>query len=261
MIRGVWHRDTVGWLLVAAVLPSLGAVFVELGTNGLVRFALSLVVIFAWQAVFLVARAQPVSPIGVVTAVAVTLLAPGDLALWQLVLALSFGAVIGEGVFGGWGRNVLSAPVVTLAFLYFGFPETLHEGAGPVLALAALPGAAILLAAGILSWRVLAAVLVGLVAVTALFGADLAALPLAGSLVFGLVFLVGDPVASAATRPGRWAYGLLAGGLAGLFGWAGTGIAGPQTVVFATLVASLFAPLIDHAAIAAQNRLRRRRLG
>src|SRR5690606_32677192 len=87
-----------------------------------------------------------------------------------------------------------------------------------------------------------------------LLGGDPAALAFQGSLAIGLVFLVGDPVASAATRWGRWIYGALAGGLASLFGWAGTGIDGPQPIVMAALVASLFAPLIDAGVIAATLR-------
>ena len=49
-----------------------------------------------------------------VTAVAVGVLASSKLAAWQLILGVSFGSVIGELVFGGWGRNFLNSAVVTL---------------------------------------------------------------------------------------------------------------------------------------------------
>lgn len=261
MIRGVWHRDTVAWLMVAAVLPSAAVAVTEGGTAAVLRMLVSLAVIWGWQAVFLFARAQPVSPIAIVTAVAIAVMAPGELALWQIVLAVSFGTVMGEQIFGGWGRNIVNAGVATLAFLFFAFPQTLHEGAGPLMAVAALMGALMLTVAGILAWQVLLAAIAGLVAVTLLLGADAGVLAAQGSLAFGLVFLVGDPVASAATRPGRWVYGLLAGGLAALFGWADAGIGAPQAVVLAALLASLFAPLIDSAVLYGGSALRRRRNG
>lgn len=261
MIGGVWHRDTIGWVLAASVLPAALVAVGDGGAETLWRLALSLAVIVFWQGVFFVSRAQPVSPIAIVTAVAVTLLAPGTVADWQLVLALSFGTVLGEQIFGGWGRNVINAAVAALAFLYFAFPETHHPGFGPALGLAVVPAALLLVATGIVSWQVLAAAVAGVIAATLLIGADPLVLIQQGSLAFGLVFLVADPVASAATRGGRWAYGLLAGGLVALFGWGDSGIDAPHAVVFAALLASLFAPLIDAAVITMKTQTRRRRHG
>lgn len=250
MIGGVWHRDTVGWVLAVCALPAAVVGLGEGGADAVWRFCLSLVVIGFWQGVFLVARAQPLSPIAIVTAVAVTILAPGAVSDWQLILALSFGTVLGEQIFGGWGRNIINAAVATLAFLYFGFPEIHHSGFGPLLGLASLPAALILVATGIVAWQVLLAAIAGVVAATLLMGGDATVLVSQGSLAFGLVFLVADPVASAATRGGRWAYGLLAGGLIAVFGWGGGGIDAPHAVVFAALLASLFAPLIDAGVLA-----------
>lgn len=258
---GVWDRDTIAWLIVAASLPPAAIAVLDQGIGAVVRIVVCLAVIWGWQAVFLFARAQPVSPIAIVTAVAVAILAPGEMALWQIVLAVSFGTVMGEQIFGGWGRNIVNAAVATLAFIFFAFPETLHEGTGGEMAFACLPALLILAVLGILSWQVLAAAVAGAVGATLLLGGDPLVLPLQGSLVFGLVFLVCDPVASAATRTGRWFYGLLAGGLAALFGWADAGIGAPQAIVLAALLASLFAPLIDSAVIAGGSAIRRRRNG
>ena len=47
--------------------------------------------------------------------------------------------VIGEAIFGGWGRNVVSGAVATLAFLFFSFPEIRHEPASAWIALACVP--------------------------------------------------------------------------------------------------------------------------
>lgn len=261
MIRGVWSPQTIAWVIVVALLPTVAATVLEQGGAAAVRIASAWAIVVAWQLLFCVVRGQRIYPIGAVTAVAVAVLAPGELAPWQLVLAVSFGVVIGELIFGGWGRNFLGAAVVTLTFLFFSFPDIRHDPAGEAVALACLPAAAGLIVTGILSWRVVAGVIGGLLAVTAAIGADPAVLAAQGALAFGIVFLVGDPVTSAATNQGRWLYGAAAGGLAGLFGWGGAGIGSPEAIVFATLVASIFAPLIDHTTIAVNNFLRRWRNG
>lgn len=257
-MRGLWAGNFVAWVIVAALLPVAAALVLESGPGALARFFAALVVVLFWQAVFLVARAQPPSPSAVVTALLFAVLAPGELALWQIVLAVTFGAVIGEQVFGGWGRNVVSPATTALAFAYFAFPEVAHPGAGVQMALAAAFGAGLLVLAGVAAASVLASFALGLAAAAVLLGGEIDALARAGSLAVGLVFLVADPVASASTRWGRWIYGALAGALAGLFGFAGAGIDNPQSIVMAALVASLFAPLIDAGVIAATMRVWRR---
>ena len=72
------------------------------------------------------------------------------------------------------------------------------------------------------------------------------------------MFLATDPVTSAATRGGRWAYGLLIGFLV-----ITIRVANPshgEGVIFAVLLANLTAPLLDHLAIRAQAIRRRRRV-
>lgn len=250
MIRGVWSRDTVGWVIAAALLPTLAVLLLQDGLAAALRVGVALAVVAAWQGVFRVTAGMPMSPTALVSAVAVGVLAPGDLALWQLVLAVSFGTVLGELVFGGWGRNFLSGAVVTLAFVYISFPDVGHAPAGPMVALACLPAALMLLATGILPWRVPVAAVTALAATALLLGIDLAALAGLGGVAFGLVFLLGDPVASPSTPAGRVVYGALGGALTALLGPGFGGVGAPQAVVFATLLASVFAPLIDHAVIA-----------
>lgn len=261
MTGGIWTRDTIGWILVAALLPVLVGLALEQDAAGLARVATGLVVIGFWQGVFLSTRGQPLSAAGAVTAVAVAVLAPGELAIWQLVLALTFGTVIGEMIFGGWGRNVFSSGVVTLAFLFFSFPEVQHDPAGLWIAYACIPAGLLLLVTGILSWRVALAAAVGFAAVVAATGYGWPPASMAGTAAFGLVFLIGDPVSSASTNPGRLIYGALAGALTALFGWDDTGAGAAQSLVSATLLASIFAPLIDHLVIAAKSELRGRRHG
>jgi len=259
MTGGVWNRETVGWVLAATLLPVLAALMVERGADPLLRVAAGLAVTGLWQALFRAAQGVPHSAAGAVTAVAVAVMAPEDLALWQIILGVSFGTVIGELVFGGWGRNVLGAATVALAFLYLSFPGTTPPPAGATLLIGCAASAVILLATGILSAGVVIAALAAWWGVALALAAD--PMPAAGSgaLAFALVFLLGDPVASSATPAGRWIHGALGGGLAALLA-AGAG-AVPQAAVFAALLASIAAPLIDQGVIAAARYRRSRRHG
>lgn len=185
-------------------------------------------------------------------------LVPASVPLWQLGLALSFGLVMGDLVFGGRGRGFLSPAAVGLAFLLFSFSVGAGSAPGTATAVAAMAGGALMLAAGLLSWRVVAGFSAALIAQSlSLPQQEFKPLLPSATLILGLVFLIGDPVAAACTNAGRWAYGLLAGGLVVLLGNAGGGIL--SSVVFAALLASIFAPLIDQAVIWANVRRRARR--
>ncbi|MHA3976973.1 RnfABCDGE type electron transport complex subunit D [Halovulum sp. GXIMD14794] len=245
MIRGVWNRETVGWVLAASTLPVLAGMVAGTGPEPLLRLGAGLAVVALWQLLFRALQGVPPTPAGAVTAVAVTVLAGPELALWQVILAISFGTVIAELIFGGWGRNVFGAGTAALAFLYLSFPGIEHPALGMELLAGCVAAGAILLATGILPPAVVVSGVLGWSAVCLLLGADPWAASGAGTLAFGLVYLLGDPVASAATPGGRWAYGTLGGALAALLVSGGT----PQAAVFATLLASIAAPLIDQGAI------------
>lgn len=251
MIRGVWSRDTVGWVVVASLLPPLAVLLLEQGAPAALRVAVALAVIAGWQLVFRVTAGVPMSPTAAVAAVAMGVLAPGEMAIWQLVLAVTFGTVLGELIFGGWGRNFLSPAVVALAFVFVSFPEIRHDPAGPWLALACAPAAVLLLATGIVSWRVLASSVVALLAAALALDGEPDSMTTLGGVVFGLVFLVGDPVSSPTTPAARVLYGALTGVLIGDLGHRFGAVGAPQATVFAALLASIFAPLLDHAVIAA----------
>ncbi len=259
MTGGVWNRETVGWVLAAALLPVLAALVVERGADPLLRVVAGLAVTALWQALFRAAQGVPPSAAGAVTAVAVAVMAPEDLALWQIILGVSFGTVIGELVFGGWGRNVLGAATVALAFLYLSFPGTTPPPAGAVLLIGCTASAAILLATGILSVGVVVGALVAWWIVALALSADTMPTAGIGALAFALVFLLGDPVAAAATPAGRWLHGALGGGLAALLVASASAV--PQAAVFAALLASIAAPLIDQGVIAAAKHRRSRRHG
>ena len=254
---GGWdaHRLTLAFGI-AAGLPACAAI-AERGGALSILLAMGLAVI--WEAVFAWIRRRPMAWDGLVSGLIFALLVPAQTPFWQQGLALSFGLVMGDLIFGGRGRGFLSPACVGLAFLLFSFPQAGAEDLGLMTMIAALGGGAILLGLGLLSWRVVLGFCLPLLAGAALSGAPeaVAWMPNA-TLALGLIFLIGDPVAAASTNPGRWAYGGMAGALVMLFGSEGSALA---SVVFAGLLASLFAPLMDQAVVWWAWRRRRNRRG
>jgi len=137
---------------------------------------------------------------------------------------------------------------------------------GVVSTLGALIGAIFLVWTGMASWRVMAGALVGMIGVSLLGNAVapehlILSIPwywhlVLGGFAFGTVFIATDPVTSAMTDPGRWGYGLLVGGLTVLIRLGN--ISCYEAMIFAILLAGLFAPLIDYVVV--QLNIRRRRL-
>ena len=119
-----------------------------------------------------------------------------------------------------------------------------------------VPALLLLLASGQARIGALAGVGIGLAGITALVAPDQIGAMASGALVLAVLYLTADPVVSGATPVSRLAYGLLAGGLTALFATSGPGFG---ALIFATLLAQIFAPLLDHVAIAAhRSRMRRR---
>lgn len=255
MSRGLWTRETVVIFLLAAYLPLAVFWLWYGGWEAAERLAFVVLVLGCWQLVFLLARAQPMSLSLLLTALAIAVLSPEGLASFPLVLGISFGAVMGEQVFGGWGRNVVNPATVALSFLGFGFsghpwPELLTP-----VAWSAIPAAVIGVAAGVMPAGVIFGAAVGAAAMVALGALPVAALA-AATVV--LVLLVADPVTSPTTPLGRWFGGLAFAGLMTLFSIGWHGASPMQQAVAAALLISLVAPALDDAALALWY-LRRRR--
>ena len=258
MIRGLWDRETVALMVLAAMLP-LAVMWLQVeGGAAAARLVFFLVFAGIWHVAFMLARAQPPSFAGAVTALAIAILAPEGLGVVQLLLGVSFGVVMAELVFGGWGRNVLNPATVTLSFLGFGFPAAPWPELVLQIGWAAIPTALIGWLTGVFSGRVILGALV-VFGIAYLSGVDFSD-GFAGIAVV-LVLLVCDPVASASTRLGRWLYGALFAGLVVLFTVHWNGAAAIQLSVAAALLASLTAPILDEIAIASWLALRRRHLG
>ncbi len=262
VLRGVWDAHRITAVLAAAMVPPAATAIYLRGMEAGGGLILALVVVLAWQTLFARLRGRLAGWDGLIGALAFALLAPEQAPLWQQALALSFGVVIGEQIFGGRGWSFLNPAVVGLAFLLFSFPGLDLQPAGVWLAAASLPGALLLLASGLISWRVMVAVAASLAGTALITGAELAWDEMfTGTIVFGVVFLACDPVSAAATNVGRWCYGFLTGALLVVFGLGGEQGGSIHVLVFAVLVASIFAPLIDHCVVALNIRRRRVRNG
>lgn len=135
---------------------------------------------------------------------------------------------------------------------------------------ACLLGAAILLAVGVASWRIMLAGLLGAFALASLLtvmggnGNPILGLPfhwhlVLGSLTFGLVFMATDPVSSALTQTGQWWYGLLIGAMIILVRAFNPLFA--EGTMLAILFGNIFAPVIDRFVLLAHIRQRKSRHG
>lgn len=259
-VRSWWSSRRISVALLLALAPPTIAALAASRLALVIVFGVCIATVLAWQALFAAVQRTRMDADGIVTAIMFGLMVPVAAPLWQVVLGLSFGVVIGELIFGGRGRNILNPVVVGLAFLIFSFPNGGYDAAGSATALMSLPGAVLLLAGRLISWRIVVGALVGLaVPVWLLAGGDPLAAVMTGGFVFAVIFLACDPVCAAATNPGRYVYGLLAGFLVFLGRTGGEGAV--DGVVFAVLVAQIFAPLTDYFVIAINGWLRRRRYG
>jgi Na+-transporting NADH:ubiquinone oxidoreductase subunit B len=260
-LRRGWTVETVTLIQAAALLlPALAALGLR-GPAVLVVGLAGIATALVWETVFARIRHRQITLHGVTTGLILAVMAPADAAVWQIVIAASFGAVIGELAFGGRGFGFLNPGLAALAFLSFSFPGLALAGAEMPVAVAALPGGAVLVWTGLISWRVLVATVLGLVATAGLLGSSPDPSLTGAALIFPLVFLIADPLGAASTNPGRWIYGLLAGVLAALFQTGGAPAPGPEAFVFAALLAGVFAPIIDEIALRALIRIREARHG
>ena len=85
-MRGLWSRELIGWVLALALLPIAAVVVIEQSVPGAGRMLAALVAVAFWQGVFRVWHGVPLSPSGVVIAVAIGVLAPMGLTPLQIAL-------------------------------------------------------------------------------------------------------------------------------------------------------------------------------
>lgn len=140
---------------------------------------------------------------------------------------------------------------------------------GETSALACLLGAALLIATGIGSWRIMAGVVLGALATAMLCYMmpgqnSVAYIPphwhlLIGGFAFGTVFMATDPVSAAMTEMGKWWYGALIGVMTVLIRVINPAF--PEGIMLAILFGNVMAPTIDYVVIQANVKRRLARYG
>ena len=139
---------------------------------------------------------------------------------------------------------------------------------GETSTLACLIGAAILIATGIGSWRIMLGVVIGAVGFAFalnVIGRDSNPMMLmpwywhlvVGGFAFGAVFMATDPVSAAMTGTGKWIYGILIGFVTILIRVLNP--AYPEGIMLAILFGNVFAPLIDYYVVQANIKRRQAR--
>lgn len=121
----------------------------------------------------------------------------------------------------------------------------LGETMGPAI----LIGAAYLLIRKFADWRLMLSPVIGALGMGAILKysgvahmADPLWTVLAGGFLFGVVFMVTEPVTAPRTTQARWVYGLFIGCLTVVIRRFGTF---PENIMFAILIGNAFAPLLD----------------
>ncbi|WP_416260920.1 NADH:ubiquinone reductase (Na(+)-transporting) subunit B [Gibbsiella quercinecans] len=161
--------------------------------------------------------------------------------------------------------NVLTGQPVSWMDAFLG---NIPGSIGEVSTLMILLGGALILFTRIASWRIVAGVMVGTVAVASLFNAvgsdsnPMFAMPwywhlVLGGFAFGMIFMATDPVSAAFTEKGKVWYGVLVGVMCVLIRVVNP--AYPEGMMLAILFANLFAPLFDYLVVQANIKRRRAR--
>ncbi|KAA0696959.1 NADH:ubiquinone reductase (Na(+)-transporting) subunit B [Halopseudomonas laoshanensis] len=145
------------------------------------------------------------------------------------------------------------------------FIGNIHGSMGEVSTLAIFLGGAVLLTTKIANWRIVAGVMLGMIAMSLLFNAigsdtnPMFAMPwywhmVVGGFAFGMIYMATDPVSASMTNQGKWIFGALIGVMVLLIRVVNPAF--PEGMMLAILFANLFAPLIDHFVVQANIKRR-----
>lgn len=186
----------------------------------------------------------------------------GDL-VWTAVDGFSGATALGVAAIGGMDTLLASGLTWGQAFL-----GNMQGSVGETSTLAIMMGACVLLVTKVASWRIMAGVMLGMVASSMLFNAvgsetnPMFGVPwywhlVIGGFAFGMVYMATDPVSASMTNTGKWIFGGLIGVMTVLIRVVNPAF--PEGVMLAILFANLFSPLIDWSVVQANVRRRRAR--
>ena len=161
--------------------------------------------------------------------------------------------------------------VTTTGFTWMdAFLGKMQGSVGETSTLAIFVGGAILLITKIASWRIMAGVMLGMIATALMFNSigsvtnPMFSMPwywhlVLGGFAFGMVYMATDPVSAAMTNTGKWWYGALIGVMCVLIRVINPAF--PEGIMLAILFANLFAPLIDWQVVRSNVKRRLARVG
>lgn len=183
----------------------------------------------------------------------------GD-AVWTAVDGFAGATALSLGAAGGM-EQMMGAGITWMD----AFIGKVHGSVGETSTLAIFIGGAVLLIMRIASWRIVAGVMIGMIALSTLFnmlGSDtnpLFAMPwhwhlVIGGFAFGMIFMATDPVSASMTNTGKWIYGIVIGLMTVLIRVVNPAF--PEGIMLAILFANLCAPLIDHFIVQANIKRR-----
>lgn len=204
-----WRGDVMNWLGVSVSPDSFASNFF----HGALYFVPALITSYsaggAWEILFATVRKHEINEGFLVTGLLFPLILPPSTPWWQIVLAISFGVVVGKELFGGVGKNVFNPALTARAFLFFAYPAQISGdkvwvavdgiskatplaqladkslgmsyawrdaflgfipgSMGETSTLACLIGAAVLIWTGVASWRIMLGILLGATSLSLLF--------------------------------------------------------------------------------------------
>lgn len=277
-VRDTDSTEKIMFTVLIALLPVLGASIYLFRWDAVRLVLLSAAAAVATEAIFQRLRNKPIT-IGdgsaLVTGVLLGLIVPPSLPSWMVILGSAFAIAIGKQVFGGLGHNPFNPALVGRAFLTASFASAMTSWTAPfdavsaatplvlgaarsnlpnlffgavagslgeTSALAILIGGIYLFYKGALDYRIPVGILGTVVVMSLITGQDPVFHLLAGSVLFGAVFMATDPVTSPVTVRGRWIFGIGVGLIIMLIRVWGSY---PDGVTFAILLMNAVTPLLN----------------